>query len=255
MGGPGAMMHGEKPKDFTGTLKKILKLLAPYRVSLVIVLIFAVASTVFSILGPKILGNAITEIFNGLVSKFSGGSGIDFAKIGGILLTLLALYAASSLFAFIQGWIMSYISQDACYLLRMDISKKIGRMPMKYFESRTVGEVLSRITNDVDTLGQSLNQSLTQLISSVVTIAGVLAMMLSISWQMTLIALAVLPVSMLLISFVMKFSQKYFKAQQEQLGNINGQIEETISGHNVVKLFNYERKAIESFNEINSKLY
>ncbi|MDR3275997.1 MAG: ABC transporter ATP-binding protein/permease, partial [Treponema sp.] len=255
MGGPPGMMPGEKPKDFKATIKKIIAYMTQYKGGLIVVLIFAVASTVFNIVGPKISSRAITELFNGLVAKFSGFGGIDFATIGTILLQMLGLYVTASIFAAVQGWIMSGISQKVSFNLRKAISEKIGRMPMKYFESKTVGEVLSRITNDVDTLGMSLNQSITQLITSIVTIIGVLVMMLSISPLMTLIAIVILPVSAALIGVVMKFSQKHFQAQQKYLGKINGQVEETISGSQVVKLFNYEKKAIAEFNETNEALY
>ncbi len=256
-GGPGGrgMVPGEKAKDFSGTVKKLIAYIGRYKFAVLIVLIFAIGSTVFNIIGPKIMSKATTELFNGLVAKVSGTGGIDFAKIGSILLFLLVIYAFSSLFNFIQGWTMTGISQKVCFRMRQEISQKINRMPMKYFESRTVGEVLSRITNDVDTLGQSLNQSLTQLITSVATLVGVIIMMLSISPLMTLVVLIILPVSLLLISLVVKFSQKYFRAQQKYLGEINGQIEEVYSGHNVVKLFNREQTSIEDFDKTNGILY
>lgn len=256
MGGPGGgMVPGEKAKDLKGTLKKLVSYIGRYKFAVLIVLIFAVGSTVFNIIGPKILSKATTELFNGLVAKVSGTGGIDFGKIGFILLSLLVIYGISSLFNFIQGWTMTGISQKVCFRMRQEISEKIHRMPMKYFESRTVGEVLSRITNDVDTLGQSLNQSLTQLITSVATLVGVVVMMLSISPLMTLVVLVILPISLLLISLVVKFSQKYFRAQQKYLGEINGQIEEVFSGHNVVKLFNREQASTDQFDKTNSILY
>ncbi|MGG7178887.1 ABC transporter ATP-binding protein [Clostridium paraputrificum] len=260
-GGPMGGMHGagagEKAKDFKGTMKKLFGYISAFKFAILGVIIFAIGSACFSIVGPKILGKATTEIFNGLVSKVSGaeGAGINFDKIGRILLILIGLYVISALFAFIQGYIMSGISQKLCYNLRNDLSTKINRMPMKYFDTKTHGEVLSRFTNDIDTLGQSLNQSMTQLITSVVTIIGVLVMMLSISWQMTLVALLILPISMGLIMLIVKKSQKFFKDQQEYLGNVNGQVEELYGGHNIVKVFNGEEKAIEEFDELNDKLY
>lgn len=254
MGG-GKMSVGEKAKDFKGTMKTLWSYLAHYKIGIIFVLIFAIGSTIFSIVGPKILGNATTEIFNGLVGKITGGNGIDFGKIGQILLFLVGLYVISALFSFVQGFIMTNISQKLTYQLRKEISKKINRMPMKYFDGRTHGEVLSRVTNDIDTLSQSLNQSITQIITSVTMIIGILIMMLSISWQMTIVALLILPVSMLLISTVVKKSQKHFKAQQEYLGHVNGQVEEIYGGHNVVKVFNGEQGVIEEFDEANNTLY
>ena len=219
------------------------------------VAVFAVGSTVFNIIGPKILGNATTEIFNGLVGKVSGGPGIDFDAIGKILLTLLGLYVCSALFAFIQGYIMTGISQKLTYRMRKEISEKISRMPMNYFDKMTHGEVLSRITNDVDTLSMSLNQSATQLITSVTMIVGVLVMMLSISPLMTLVTLLILPLSVGLISVIVKHSQKYFKSQQEYLGHVNGQVEEVYGGHNIVKAFNKEEDVIREFERDNDILY
>ena len=254
-GGPGGMAPGEKAKNFRGTVKKLLQYMGRYKIGVLVVLIFAVASTVFGIAGPKILGNATTELFNGLVAKVSGGGAIDFGKIGEILLFLLAIYLFSALCSFVQGIIMTGITQKVCFRFREDISKKINHMPMKYFESRTVGEVLSRITNDVDTLGQGLNQSVTQLITSVTTLIGILVMMLSISPLMTLIAFVILPVSGILIGIVVKFSQKYFIAQQKYLGKINGQVEEVYSGHNIVKAFNKEEDMLREFNETNDILF
>lgn len=253
--GPGAMMPGEKAKNFKGTAKKLLEYMGRYKIGVFTVLLFAVASTVFGITGPKILGNATTELFNGLVAKVSGTGAIDFSRIGEILLFLLAIYLFSAFCSFIQSYIMTGITQKICFRFREDISKKINRMPMKYFESRTVGEVLSRITNDVDTLGQGLNQSVTQLITSVTTLIGILVMMLSISPAMTLIALVILPVSGILIAAVVKFSQKYFVAQQKYLGRINGQVEEVYSGHNIVKAFNKEEDMLEEFDETNYVLF
>ncbi len=254
-GGRGGMMPGEKAKDFKGTSRKILAYIGRYKIAIVLVMICAVAGTVFNIVGPKVLSKATTEIFNGLVSKVSGGAGIDFHKIGTILLILLALYCVSALFSFIQGFIMSGISQKLSFRMRKEISEKINRMPLAYFESKTVGEVLSRITNDVDTFGMSLNQSITTLITSVTTLIGVFIMMMTISPLMTLIALVILPISAFLISVVVKHSQKYFKAQQEYLGEINGTIEESYSGHTIIKAFNRENKVNEDFQATNAKLY
>ncbi|WP_418612275.1 ABC transporter ATP-binding protein [[Ruminococcus] torques] len=256
MKGPhGGMRGGAKAKDFKGSLKKLVKYMSVYKVQMLFVAVFAVCGTVFNIVGPKILGKATTEIFNGLVSKVSGGSGMDFGKIGQILLITLSLYVVSALCSFIQGMIMTGISQKTTYRLRKDITEKVNRMPMDYFDTKPVGEVLSRVTNDVDTLGQSLNQSATQLITSVTTLIGVLVMMLSISPLMTVVALLILPISVGLISFVMKHSQKYFSGQQEYLGNVNGQVEEVYSGHNVIKAFNKEDDVIREFDRTNDKLY
>ena len=260
MGGPmgrGPKMVGEKAKDFKGTMKTLLGYLGKFKTSIILVFIFAIGSVSFSVVGPKILGKATTKIFEGLVAKVSGaaGAGIDFDSIGKILLTLIGLYILSAIFSFIQGFVMSGISQKIAYNLRNELSQKINRMPMKYFDSKTHGEVLSRITNDIDTLSQSLNQSMTQLITSVTTIIGVLVMMLSISWMMTGVTLLILPLSMILISFIIKRSQKYFKAQQEYLGHVNGQVEELYGGHNIVKVFNGEDEAIEKFNKLNDTLY
>lgn len=256
MKGPhGGMRGGAKAKDFKGSLKKLVKYMSVYKVQMLFVAVFAVCGTVFNIVGPKILGKATTEIFNGLVSKVSGGSGMDFGKIGQILLITLGLYVVSALCSFIQGMIMTGISQKTTYRLRKDITEKVNRMPMDYFDTKPVGEVLSRVTNDVDTLGQSLNQSATQLITSVTTLIGVLVMMLSISPLMTVVALLILPISVCLISFVMKHSQKYFSGQQEYLGNVNGQVEEVYSGHNVIKAFNKEDDVIREFDRTNDKLY
>ena len=254
-GGHGGMLPGEKAKDFKGTTRKILSYIGSYKIAIVLVMISAVAGTVFNIVGPKVLSKATTEIFNGLVSKVSGGAGIDFHKIGVILLILLGLYCVSALFSFIQGYIMSGISQKLSFRMRKEISEKINRMPLAYFESKTVGEVLSRITNDVDTFGMSLNQSITTLITSVTTLIGVFIMMMTISPLMTLIALVILPISAFLISVVVKHSQKYFKAQQEYLGDINGTIEESYSGHTIIKAFNREEKVNQDFQETNAKLY
>lgn len=251
---PGAM-GTEKAKNFKGTIRKIVSYIGKYKIGVVFVGIFAVASTIFNVAGPKVLGNATTELSEGLMRKIQGSGGIDFSKIGWILAGVLCLYGLSSIFSAIQGWIMTGVTQKICYRLRKEISEKINRMPMKYFESRTYGEVLSRITNDVDTVGMGLNQSVTQIITSLTTLVGVLIMMLSISPLMTLIALVILPVSVILISFVVKKSQKYFKTQQEYLGHINGQIEENYGGHNVVRAFNKEESVIEEFIKTNDVLY
>lgn len=254
-GGPGQITPVEKAKDFKGTIKKLVSYIGAYKIPVFFVMIFAIASTVFNIWGPKILSKAITELFNGLIKKYQGIGGIDFEKIGGILLFLLGLYLVASLFGIMQGWIMSTISQKITYRMRTEISEKINRMPMNYFESRTTGEVLSRITNDVDTLGQSLNQSLTQLITSTFTIIGVIVMMLSISVKMTAITILIIPISFILIMIVVKNSQKYFKTQQEYLGVINGKVEETIGGYNIVRLFNDEENALNDFKEQNNILF
>lgn len=253
--GPGPGAPGEKAKDFKGTISKILAYMGHYKIALGFVIVFAIISTVFNVAGPKILSKATTELFTGLMSKLSGGSGIDFGKIGKILIALLCIYVVSSVFSFLQGWIMTGISQKMTFRMRKEISEKINRMPMDYFESRTVGEVLSRITNDVDTVGQSLNQSITTLITSVATMIGVLIMMLSISPLITVIALVILPISMILMMIVMKFSQRYFKDQQKYLGEVNGQVEEIFSGHNVVKAFNREEASIAAFDDTNTKLF
>ena len=255
MGGGRHMMPGEKAKDFKGTMKKLMAYMGSYKIAILFVMLFAVGGTAFNIIGPKILGNATTEIFNGLVSRVSGGDGIDFGKVGRILLSALSLYVVSAALSFIQGYIMTGISQKMTYRLRKEISEKINRMPVKYFDTMTHGEILSRITNDVDTLGQSLNQSATQVITSVTTIIGVLVMMLSISPLMTVIALLILPLSMCLISVIVQHSQRYFKDQQEYLGHINGQVEEVYSGHNIVKAFNKEEDIIKTFNDTNAVLY
>lgn len=255
MGGPGAMMAGEKAKNFKGSVLQLIKYIGRYKIAIIIVMVFAAVSTVFSVAGPKVMGKATTALAEGLMEKIAGTGGINFSYIAKILLITLGLYIASSVFSFIQGWTMTTITQKTCYRLRKEISEKINRMPMKYFESRTYGEVLSRITNDVDTLGMGLNQSITQIITSLATIIGVLVMMLSISPLMTLIAIVILPVSLLLISAVVKKSQKHFKTQQEYLGHINGQVEETYGGHLVVKAFNKEEETIENFNNTNKVLY
>lgn len=251
----GGMIGGEKAKDFKGSFSKLLAYIGRYKFAILTVMIFAAASTVFSVIGPKVMGKATTELAEGLMRKIGGTGGIDFDKIAHILMLTLGLYLCSAAFTFIQSWIMTGITQKICYRMRKEISEKINRMPMKYFESRTYGEVLSRITNDVDTLGQGLNQSVTQIITSTATIIGVIVMMLSISPLMTLIALVVLPVSAILMSTVVKFSQKYFRTQQDYLGKINGQVEETYSGHLVIKAFNKEKETIENFDKTNNVLY
>ena len=248
-------MSTEKAKDFKGTMKKLMGYLTQYKIGLLLVVIFAIGSTIFNIAGPKILGKATTEIFKGLVRKVSGGSGIDFDKIAHIVLTLLCLYLTSAVFSFVQGYIMTGVSQKLTYRLRKEISEKINRLPMNYFDKQTHGEVLSRITNDVDTLSQSLNQSATQVITSTTTIIGVLIMMLSISPLMTVVALLILPVSMGLISVIVKRSQKYFMSQQEYLGHVNGQVEEIYGGHNIIKAFNKEEDVIATFKRDNDILY
>lgn len=254
MGGMGKM---EKAKDFKGTMKKLLNYLKPYRLSMIIVLIFAIGSTAFSIAGPKILGKAVTKIFEGLVSKVTGTSdtGIDFDYIANIAILLIGLYVISSLLLFIQGYIMSGIAQKVSYELRKNLSEKINRMPLKYFDSKTHGEVLSRVTNDVDTVSQTLNQSLSQTVTSVITLIGVLIMMFRISWIMTIAAILIIPISMGIIGFIIKKSQKHFKNQQEYLGHVNGHIEETYSGHIIMKAFNGEERAIKKFDELNDKLF
>lgn len=253
MGGMGA---GEKAKDVKGTVGKLMRnYLKDYKWKLIVVLIFAIGSTIFTIVGPKILGNATTEIFNGIVSKISGGTGIDFGKVAGILLTLLGLYTISVVFSAIQSFTMTSVSQNLTYRLRNDIAKKINKLPMKYFDKKTNGEVLSVITNDVDTFSQNMNQSITQIITAVCTIIGILIMMLSISWTMTLVSLIILPISAIAVSVIVKKSQKYFKAQQDYLGHVNGQVEEVYGGHNIVKVFNGEEKAIHEFAKMNEELY
>jgi len=248
-------MSTEKAKDFKGTMKKLMGYLTQYKIGLLLVVIFAIGSTIFNIAGPKILGKATTELFHGLISKVSGGSGIDFDKIAKILIGLMCLYVCSALFSFIQGYIMTGVSQKLTYRMRKEISEKIDRLPMGYFDKMTHGEILSRITNDVDTLSQSLNQSATQVITSVATIIGVLVMMLSISPLMTVIAILILPLSMGLIGMIVKRSQRYFKEQQEYLGYVNGQVEEVYGGHNIVKAFNKEDDVIDEFDRDNDRLY
>lgn len=256
--GPMGRGHGrpvEKAKDFKGTLRKLLKYLGAYKVGIGVVIFFAVLSTVFNVIGPKVLSLATTELFNGLVAKIQGTGSIQFDRIAKILLSLLTIYLFSALMSFIQGYIMAGVAQKMTFRMRSEISEKIHRLPMAYFESKTVGEILSRITNDVDTLGQSLNQSVTQVITSLTTMIGVLVMMLWISPWMTLIALVILPVSLGLVMLVVKFSQKYFIAQQRTLGEINGQVEETFAGQNIVKAFNKEEDVLAEFRAKNEELY
>ena len=256
--GPGKGIKAvEKPKNFKETGKKLLNYLKPYKWKLVLVIIFAIGSAAFTIVGPKILGMATTKIFEGLMTKISGaeGGGIDFPYIGNIIKILLGLYIFSAIFSYIQGFIVTGIAQKVSYSLRENISKKLNRLPLKYFDKNTHGDILSRVTNDIDTVSQSLNQSMSEIITSVTTIIGVLIMMLSISWRMTMAALLILPLSMLLVSAVVKKSQKYFKAQQKSLGMLNGHIEEVFSGHNVMKAFNAEDEVEAEFEEMNSELY
>lgn len=253
--GPG-MGPVEKAKDFKGTLKVLVKqYLKPYRFALLVVFIFAVASTIFSIVGPKILGNATTEMFTGIVSKIQGGPGINFEKIGNILITLLVLYIISAAFGSIQGLIMTQVSQKLTYKLRNDLAQKLNKLPMNYFDKKTNGEVLSIITNDIDTLGMNLNQSITQIITSVCTVVGILIMMFSMNVLMTFVSLLILPISIFAVGTIVKKSQKYFAKQQEYLGHVNGNIEETFGGYNIVKVFNGEEKAVKEFKKSNDELY
>ncbi|MFZ3152048.1 MAG: ABC transporter ATP-binding protein [Anaerolineaceae bacterium] len=254
-GGPMGMGGGAKAKDFKGTLKTLIAYLAQYKASIIVVVIFSVASTIFSIVGPKILGNATQEIFEGVVRKLSGGPGIDFDAVGDILLLLVGLYALSALFSYIQGYVMAGVTQKVTYNLRKELIGKIGKMPMKSFDTLTHGEVLSRITNDIDTLSQGLNQSITQIITSICTLVGILIMMLSISWQMTIVAILMLPLSLGVVIPVVKKSQKYFVQQQEYLGHVNGQVEEVYGGHNIVKVFNREEVVKKEFAKENQQLY
>lgn len=256
MGGPGRGPITEKAKDFKKTTKTLINsYLSKYKLAIFIVIIFAIGSTIFTIIGPKILGNATTEIYNGLIGKLNGGDGINFDKIGKIALTLLGLYVVSALFSFVQGFTMTSIAQKVTYKLRNDIAVKINKLPMKYFDKRTNGEVLSVITNDIDTLGMNLNQSITQIITSICTIIGILIMMFSISWQMTLISLIILPIAGILVKKIVGKSQKYFKKQQDYLGHVNGQVEEVYGGLNIVKVFNAEGKVIKDFEKANDELY
>jgi len=255
-GGPMAMMKGDTARDFKGTMKKLLNYLGAYKIGIVVVMIFAIASTIFSIAGPKILGRATTTLFEGVMGMISGtGSGIDFNTIGRILLLTGGLYLASAAFSFIQGWIMSGISQDITYRFRRDISDKINRMPFKYFDSTSQGEVLSHITNDVDTVSQTLNQSLSQMITSLVTVIGVLVMMITISWQMTLVALTIIPISAGVVMLIVRRSQRYFSQQQDYLGHVNGHVEEMFGGHLVMKVFNGEADSVRKFKGLNDTLF
>lgn len=250
-----AMMAGEKPRDFKGTMKKLIQYLGSYKVAILVVMLFAVASTIFSIFGPKILGKATTRLFEGVLAMIAGTGSIDFTYIGQVILLTLGLYLLSALFGYVQGWIMANISMNITYRFRKDISEKINRMPLKYFDGTNHGEVLSRVTNDVDTVSQTLNQSLSQVVTSVTTVIGVLVMMFSISWQMTLVALTILPLSFLIISLIVRKSQVFFKRQQDYLGHINGHVEEMYGGHVVMKAFNGEEKSVAQFDQINTTLY
>ena len=251
-GGPPIAM--EKAKDFKGTVKKLWRYLSKYKIALIIVILFTIASTIFSVVGPKIFGNATTELFNGVISKYTGGAGINFTKIGKILLFLLALYICSAIFSYIQGIIMTNISQKLAYRLRKEVSKKINKLPMKFYDNKTHGEILSVITNDIDTLSQNLNIEATQVISSVATIIGILIMMFSIDWIMTLVALLTLPLSIVIIAFIMKKSQGYFKSQQDYLADVNGEVEEMFSNQSIIRVFNAENKMISKFEYDNNKL-
>jgi ATP-binding cassette subfamily B multidrug efflux pump len=255
-GPPGrGLMPGEKAQDFKGTMRKLIRYLSKYRAALIVVMLFAVASTVASIVGPKILGNATTKLFEGVMAELSGSGSIDFGAIGNIILLTLGLYVASALFSYVQGWIMANVSTNIAYRFRRDISEKMNRLPFKYFDRTTQGEVLSRITNDVDTVNQTLSQSLTQIITSTVTFVGVLVMMFSISWLMTLAALIIVPLSMVAAGSIIKQSQKYFKQQQDYLGHVNGHVEEMYGGHVVMKAFNGEQKSLARFDQFNNTLY
>jgi ATP-binding cassette subfamily B multidrug efflux pump len=257
-GGPMGMMgaKAEKPRDFKGTMLKLIKYLSSYKGKILVVFVFAIASTVAAIVGPKILGNATTKLFEGVLGQISGtGTGIDFPYIENIIIMTLLLYVASTLFSYIQGWIMSGVSMDITYRFRKDIAAKINRMPLKYFDKTSQGEVLSRITNDVDTLSQTLNQSMTQIITSIITVIGVLVMMFSISWLMTLVSLLIIPLSMVIVMLIIRQSQKYFKQQQDYLGHLNGHVEEMFGGHVVMKAFNGEERSVEKFNNFNHTLY
>lgn len=254
-GGGSNRGNEDKPKNFKGTLVNLWHYMGIYKVALIVVMIFAIGSTIFTVIGPKILGNATTELYNGIIAKLTGTGEIDFEKIARILIGLLIMYIVAAIFSLVQGWTMTGIAQKMCLKMRRDISQKINRMPLSYFESNKVGDVLSRITNDVDTLGQSLNQSITQLITSVCTLVGIIVMMLTISPLMTLITVIILPVSVILVVLIVRVSQRYFRAQQKYLGIIDGQVEESFSGHNVIKAFNREEKELENFNKTNQILY
>ena len=256
-GGHPGMMAGEKPKSFKKTMRTFLKYLKPYRVSLFIVLVFAIASTAFAIAGPKLLGNATTRLFEGVLAKATNapGAAIDFAYIGTIAIILVVLYVVSAIFSYIQGYMMSGIAMKVTYNFRKDISEKVKRMPLKYFDTKSHGEVLSRVTNDVDTISTTLTQNLSQIVTAVTTILGVLIMMLTINWLMTLVALLVIPLSGGLVVLVVKLSQKYFRKQQEYLGHVNGHVEEAFGGHNVIRAFNGEAKSVQEFDKLNTELY
>ena len=253
--GPMGMMPGEKARDFRGTIKKLIQYLRVYRISILVMLLIAALSTVFTIVGPKILGQATTKLFEGVLAVLAGTGSIDFGYIGNILLTVLALYLIASVFSYAQGWIMSGIAMKVTYQFRKDISQKINRMPLRTFDGTNHGEILSRITNDVDTVSQTLNQSLSQIITSATSVIGVLIMMLTISWLMTLVALTIIPLSLIVVSLVVRQSQKYFKQQQDYLGHVNGHVEEMYGGHMVMKAFNGEEKSVQQFDELNDTLY
>ncbi|MGK0465280.1 ABC transporter ATP-binding protein [Clostridium sp.] len=253
--GPGSMAAGEKARDFKGTMKKLIKYLSVYKLSIIIVLLFAIASSVFTIIGPKVLGKVTTKLFEGALTKIAGTGSIDFDYIGRIIIILLVLYVISALFSYIQGFIMADVSMKVSYKLRKDISEKINSMPLKYFDSTNHGEILSRVTNDVDTLSQTLNQSLSQIITSVITVVGVLIMMLTISWQLTLASMIMIPLSLGLVIVIVKKSQVFFKQQQDYLGNVNGHVEEMYGGHIVMKAFNGEKQSVDKFDKMNNKLF
>jgi len=253
--GPMAMMKGDQARNFSGTMRKLLRYMGAYRVTLVVVLVFAIGSTVFNIIGPKLLGNATTVLFEGVLAQIAGTGGIDFETIRRLLLTILVLYLASSALAYVMGWVMARVSADIAYRFRTEIAEKINRMPLRYFDHTTQGEVLSRITNDVDTVNQTLSQSLTQIITSVVTVVGVLIMMLTINWVMTLVALLVVPLSLVVVGLIVSRSQVYFKQQQDYLGHVNGHVEEMYGGHLVMKAFNGERRSVEKFETFNDELH
>jgi ATP-binding cassette subfamily B multidrug efflux pump len=254
-GGHMGMMRGEKARDLKGTMRKLIAHLRPYWVALLVAVVIAIASTVASIVGPKTLGKATTLLFEGVMAQLTGSGEIDFAAISGIVLTVLALYLVSALSSYLQGWIMANVSTDIAYRFRKDIAAKINRMPLKYFDTTTHGEVLSRITNDVDTLNQTLSQSITQIITSVISVIGILIMMFSISWVMTLVALLIVPLSLAVVGLIVSRSQTYFKQRQDYLGHVNGHVEEMYGGHVVMKAFNGEAKSIQKFDEFNLPLY
>jgi ATP-binding cassette, subfamily B, multidrug efflux pump len=253
--GPMAMMPGEKARDFKGTMARLIRYLGVYRIAVLVVIIFAIASTAFTIAGPMILGLATTKLFAGVMAQLNGTGSIDFLYIGRILLIALGLYSISAIFSYIQGWIMADVSTNIAYRLRRDISEKINRLPLKYFDTTTHGEVLSRITNDVDTVNQTLSQSLTQIITSVISVIGVIVMMFVINWMMTLVALLMVPLSLVVVGQIVGRSQKFFKQQQDYLGHLNGHVEEMYGGHVVMKAFNGEQKSIEQFDQYNNTLY